>query len=447
MFAIAANALYTALRRRGTTRQLASAIIVCTISALLLLPAIIWFNMRFSVKQAILSGGEIGIVLAYIALFGWLLPLSITAAYCLFSLPRSTTTALHIPRQKGASSPSNTLPPRSQPGVLAPFVFSEDTPWCWLEYCTGNFQGQRLALKRAIAIIGRGEECDIWLDDDMVSRHHAELRWREGHAYLTDCESMNGMLLNEKPVLGSVVITSRDVIEIGSQRFLFLLAERTADAVDDDPLAHHTWRSSLDPLNQGSAHLPSTTQAEATHVPMVRETASSYTLDTHVQQTTDPVGAEASLGERLGSRPEPSLPDGRMGTLIFQSAEWQGKSFSLNRPVITLGRGIECDIVVNDASISRWHAQFLRQVDGDYVQDLTSRNGTRINDEALTSPRLLQPGDIVCVGSIQIAYSSSQTTRVTPTPQTMLPSTHTLPGSLSRSGPVPLRLPSKPKEH
>src|SRR5947209_19636942 len=100
MFAIAVNALYTSLRRRGTTRQLASTIVTCVISALLLLPAIVWYNTRFSVEQAAISMAEVEVALVYVALFGWFLPLSITVSYCLFALPRTSTTSVHIPRQQ-----------------------------------------------------------------------------------------------------------------------------------------------------------------------------------------------------------------------------------------------------------------------------------------------------------------------------------------------------------
>ncbi|MBV9228403.1 MAG: hypothetical protein JOZ18_03745, partial [Chloroflexi bacterium] len=169
MVAITANALYTALRKRGTTLQLASAIVICVISALLLMPALVWFNLRFSVKQGVLSVAEIEVALAYVALCGWMLPLGVTSTYCLFTLPRtSTTTSVPVPRQKRGTrthTTSRLQPPRYQPGMSVPFVFGEDTPWGWLEYHGGNFQGQRLALKRAIVTIGRDEDNDIWLDD------------------------------------------------------------------------------------------------------------------------------------------------------------------------------------------------------------------------------------------------------------------------------------------
>ncbi len=103
MLAIAVNTFYTSLRRRGTTRQLTGAIVTCVVSALLLLPAFVWYNMRFSAEQAALATAEIEVALAYVALWGWLLPLSVTIAYSLFTLPRTfpgTTVGAHPDNNK-----------------------------------------------------------------------------------------------------------------------------------------------------------------------------------------------------------------------------------------------------------------------------------------------------------------------------------------------------------
>ena len=92
--------------------------------------------------------------------------------------------------------------------------------------------------------------------------------------------------------------------------------------------------------------------------------------------------------------------------------------------------------------ISRLHAQVLRQANGYYVQDLGSRNGTKVNGEPLHEPRLLQTGDIVCVGSIHLEYKLLQSGPETPMPQSIIPASAVRPMT---SGPIPLRLPSKPK--
>src|SRR5258708_27397481 len=188
MIAVAMNALYTIIFRRGTKRQLSGEIIICVVFALLMLPAIFWHELRFDTMQASISVAEVQVMLVYIMLCGWILPLSTTVSYCLFTLPRTSTTSVKIPSQKRNTrlNTANALrPPRHQPGVLAPFVYSEDRPWGWLEYRGGRFQGQRLALKRAIATLGRDEDNDIWLDDALASRHHAESPCAPGKAHIT----------------------------------------------------------------------------------------------------------------------------------------------------------------------------------------------------------------------------------------------------------------------
>ena len=124
----------------------------------------------------------------------------------------------------------------------------------------------------------------------------------------------------------------------------------------------------------------------------------------------------------------------------MRDGETAGQNFALERPVMSIGRGPECDIAINDTSISRHHAQVLRQSNGHYVQDLASRNGSKVNDEPLLAPRLLQSGDIVCLGTVRLKYILD-----TAVPPTSIPVTPLQAARQINSGPTPLRLPSRPK--
>jgi len=141
--------------------------------------------------------------------------------------------------------------------------------------------------------------------------------------------------------------------------------------------------------------------------------------------------------------PVPLLPQPTTlsSAFVIFNGEMAGKNFLVDRPLLTIGRGFESDVIINDASISRRHAQVLRQVNGEYVQDLASRNGTKVNDELLKAPRLLQQGDIVCLGNICLEYTFVSEARTSPLP--LLPVS---PLSHPISGSLPLRLPSKPKD-
>jgi pSer/pThr/pTyr-binding forkhead associated (FHA) protein len=469
MLAIAINALYTSLRRRGTTRQLAGAIVTCVVSALLLLPAIVWYNLRFSVESVNLSPAEVEVALVYVALWGWLLPLGVTTAYCLFTLPRTSTTSVHIPQPKRTTRINTATalnPPRHQPGFLAPYVYSENTPWAWLEYRNGNFQGQRLALTRSIITIGRGEESDIWLDDDMASRNHAELAWDKSIVYITDCNSLNGVLLNGKRIRGTAIIEPNDLLEIGSHRFLFAYAETSGTPGEqDDPLTRHVWHS-VDALQTESEKLErlptSQLPSDESHdsIPPDRRSVRQLPATLPSEMISELEAQDTAEIHQVASQP-PSKTADMPVMLVVHDGEAAGQGFQLDRPVITLGRGSECDVVINDVSISRRHAQVLRQANGYFVQDLESRNGTTVNGEPLHEPRLLHIGDIICVGNIRLecmaymtplAEQNAQTMQNmqmvpsdpdTPMPQSVIPASSVRP---INSGPMPLRLPSRPKQ-
>ncbi len=70
----------------------------------------------------------------------------------------------------------------------------------------------------------------------------------------------------------------------------------------------------------------------------------------------------------------------------------------------TLGRSRDCDIVLDDTSISRRHAEIRPTGDGWTVADLGSTNGVRLNGRAVAGAQPLQGGDVVELGSTKIVF-------------------------------------------
>jgi len=70
----------------------------------------------------------------------------------------------------------------------------------------------------------------------------------------------------------------------------------------------------------------------------------------------------------------------------------------------TIGRSRDCDIVLDDAGISRRHAEIRPGDDGWVVADLGSTNGVRLNGRALAGARPLHAGDRVELGSTEIVF-------------------------------------------
>ena len=75
-----------------------------------------------------------------------------------------------------------------------------------------------------------------------------------------------------------------------------------------------------------------------------------------------------------------------------------GTSFMLHRTVPNrLGRGSDCEVVVNDRNCSRTHARIERQPDGWWLIDAESRNGSFLNEQRVDRA-MLNDGDEIRVG-------------------------------------------------
>jgi class 3 adenylate cyclase len=73
---------------------------------------------------------------------------------------------------------------------------------------------------------------------------------------------------------------------------------------------------------------------------------------------------------------------------------------------LTLGRGDDAGLVVDDPEMSRAHAVVDVTATGLEIQDLGSLNGTWVNGERISGPTLLGPGDVVRVGATRIEVLS-----------------------------------------
>ncbi len=73
----------------------------------------------------------------------------------------------------------------------------------------------------------------------------------------------------------------------------------------------------------------------------------------------------------------------------------------------TVGRSRDCDVVLDDAGISRHHAELRPGPDGWTVQDLGSTNGVRVNGATVRGAQPLRSGDRVELGSTEVVFELS----------------------------------------
>ncbi len=72
-----------------------------------------------------------------------------------------------------------------------------------------------------------------------------------------------------------------------------------------------------------------------------------------------------------------------------------------------VGRSRDCEVVLDDAGISRRHAELRPGVEGWTVTDLGSTNGVRVNGREIRGPHPLAAGDRLELGSTEIVFDLS----------------------------------------
>ncbi len=83
---------------------------------------------------------------------------------------------------------------------------------------------------------------------------------------------------------------------------------------------------------------------------------------------------------------------------IYPTNSNMGQRYPLTDTPVVLGRGEDCEVRINDHSVSRRHARIEPTADGYYAVDLQSTNGTFVNDVP-SQVATLKDGDYLRVGN------------------------------------------------
>jgi hypothetical protein len=116
-------------------------------------------------------------------------------------------------------------------------------------------------------------------------------------------------------------------------------------------------------------------------IPDERRRAGEFSIDARFKQGEGGVGA---------------------GSLVLPNNE----RFVLGNHVTTLGRLPDCDLTLNDANVSRRHAEIRPMGDGFVLIDLGSTNGSKVNGMRVVQHELAD-GDELTFGSIRLFFEAS----------------------------------------
>ncbi|MCB9418576.1 MAG: DUF3662 domain-containing protein [Ardenticatenaceae bacterium] len=82
---------------------------------------------------------------------------------------------------------------------------------------------------------------------------------------------------------------------------------------------------------------------------------------------------------------------------------------ALDRPVFSIGRRTDNDIVLDSPTVSRKHAQIRWRYGRFILYDLSQRGRTAVNDQPVTE-HVLQPGDVITLSDMRLIYGEEQAT-------------------------------------
>lgn len=81
-----------------------------------------------------------------------------------------------------------------------------------------------------------------------------------------------------------------------------------------------------------------------------------------------------------------------------------GKRLVVGADGATLGRSRSCDVVLDDANVSRRHAEVRPRGGGWIVADLGSTNGVSVNGTRIEAAHALRPGDRIEIGTSVLTF-------------------------------------------
>jgi pSer/pThr/pTyr-binding forkhead associated (FHA) protein len=89
--------------------------------------------------------------------------------------------------------------------------------------------------------------------------------------------------------------------------------------------------------------------------------------------------------------------------LVVSRGPDKGAEVEITRQRTAIGRSRECDIRLNDATVSRWHAELVREHGRYFLVDGGSLNGTYLNRRPVDHAEL-SDGDEIWIGKARFTF-------------------------------------------
>lgn len=219
--------------------------------------------------------------------------------------------------------------------------------------------GNAMDLGDARVVVGRDDTCAIVVSGMGVSRRHCSIAPVQG-GYLLRDESANGTFVNGSRISSTYLLDHGDVVRVGDEELRF--------------------------------------EVEGAALPTPSVTAAPTAILDMSRLRSEHASAEAD------GRPDAPI----VACLEIVRGPFAGASFSIDRPVCSIGRAAENDVRIRDESVSANHATLLRKGATWFVIDLRSANGTFVDGSRIAGERALTSGSRLKLGRVELTFRALQ---------------------------------------
>lgn len=221
-------------------------------------------------------------------------------------------------------------------------------------------------------VVGRGPDCDVFIDNLAVSTHHARVFFEDDQYVLEDNQSLNGTFVNNVKVSDRVLLRDGDVISIGKHSLVYYQYSEA---------------------RQPAQHVPKT-NAPSLNATFVLETKK------RVEMLKKPEEAKA-VARRI-----------QLANLQVIEGKTDQPEYVLTGQLTIIGKSEMATIKLRGWFKPKTAGVINHRADGYYVGPASAKTRIKINGSAVLAPRLLHDGDIIEVPGAKFLFSTTQSDEV-----------------------------------
>lgn len=252
-------------------------------------------------------------------------------------------------------------------------------------------------------IVGRSATCDLAIDNGRLSRQHAKLTLKGKVLVVEDLGSTNGTFVNNQKITSPTPLSDGDTLAFEEVRYKVVIPgppkpDKPADGeIIEEELESKTMVAQLP---EGWWAVGDEQSDDMTRAISLKDLPADL-LDVNTQ-------LDNAL-KNSGDKPCLVCMTGNQSGTIFRfnatkdSNKWE------------IGKNPDCDVTIDDPSMSANHAQIINEGARWQLVDLMSTNGSFINGNKTLSSYLAND-DNIRLGEIQFKFRTGNTTETKVTP-------------------------------